>query len=172
MALSHGMRLSISNRLAAQDHIFIEMIGCLDVVGRSKPLSLFEISVASPSNFDSDGLLIFVIFAVREGREEAVAKVTIINRTAVNARNAYWSTSQNVFSTDRLIFHILVFPRLKSGRFMPMRSEFDLSTRTWALDFGSWALMASAIFVIASHSSHGSETFPPILFPIIMSEKI
>lgn len=170
VALSHGMRLSTSSRLEAQDHIFIVIIGCLDIVGRLKPISVLEMSVVS-SIFDSVDLFIFVIFAVREGKDEAVAKVTIINRTAVNARNPYWRTSQNVFSTDLLILHILVFP-LKSGRLMPIRSEFDRSTRTCALDFGSWALMASAIFVIPSHSSHGSETFPPILFPMIMSENI
>lgn len=172
VALSHGMRMSISSKLEAQDHIFIVITGCLDIVGRLKPVLVFGTSVASTSSFDGVALLNFVVFARREGREEAVAKVTTINRTAVNARNPYWSTSQKVFSIDRLILHILAFPPFRSGRLVPMRSEFDLSTRTCALDFGSWVLIASAIFVIPSHSIHGSETFPPILFPMIMSEKI
>ena len=94
------------------------------------------------------------------------------NRSAVNAINPYWRTSQNVFWSDLPNLQAFVLPPVIFNDTESTRSEFDLSSRICAFDFGSWDWTASAIFVMPSHNSHGSETFPPIPPPSIISERI
>jgi hypothetical protein len=99
-------------------------------------------------------------------------RVLMRKRTAVNARKAYSRTSQNVFWIDLPILQLLVFPLVNFSGLKFPRSEFDLSTRTWAFDLGRCNLISSANFVMLSHNSHGSAAFPPIPPPRIISEKI
>lgn len=118
------------------------------------------------------GVVDDLVPAIREGSEDDVATVMIRKRMVVNARNPYWRTSQNVRWMDSPIFHRFLLPPLKSKAGWLKDSEFDLSRRTVALDFGSWSWMTSASFVIPSHRSHGSEAFPPMPPPNIISENI
>lgn len=91
---------------------------------------VFVNSGGSIWSFEEAEPVTFIVGAIRDGREEDVAMEMMMNRTAVNATNTYWRTSQNVFWIDRPILHLLpLVPLMAKGTEFPT-SEFDLSRRT------------------------------------------
>lgn len=171
VALSHGMRVSVSSKVETHDHSFILRIGRLSGWARAQG-NASEFIGGSESSLGNVKPVGFLVGGIRDGNEDEVAIAINIARTAANARNKYWRISQKYFCIDFPKFEVLVLPALISNKFGLVISEFDLSIRTWALAFGSRACITSATFIIPSHNSHGSQALPPIPLPSIISEKI
>lgn len=90
MAFSQGMRASRSSRLEAQDHIFIFTIGCFEGICRvAEEVAGLVDSNGSMRSFAKVEPVIFVVGVIREGNEDAVARVMMKKRIAVNATYPY-----------------------------------------------------------------------------------
>lgn len=172
VALSHGMRISRSSRLEAQDQTFIFRMGCFNGGWSLGIVSTFVMLGDSIPSFEFAEPVIFFVDIVREGRDDDEAMVIMINRIAVNAKNTDWRTSQHDFCIDSPIVQVFVFPQVISTFLESKTSELDVSRQAWPFDFGRLAWTTSTIFVIPSQSSHGSDAFPPIPPPSIISENI
>jgi hypothetical protein len=91
------MRQSRSSRFDAQAHIFIDSTGILSGALRfPEDLVIFEEGGCTPSTTGPVPVTL-LLWGSRDGSEDDVPIVTIINLTVVNAKNPYWRINQKVF---------------------------------------------------------------------------
>ena len=80
-----------------QDHIFISRIGCFVRLRSSSIVLIFASFGTSGPAFEVAKPVFVFVRARREGRDEDVARVTMIYRNVVNPMNIIWMASQKNF---------------------------------------------------------------------------